>query len=361
MPLPTLMAAVQLIGHGDYDMLHYSETLSVPLPGTGEVLIRVKAAGINNTDVNTRIGWYAATVRQGTAEASEGHSPIVTGDWSGRGLTFPRIQGADVCGEIVSVGEGVAEDRIGERVIVQSCLLSRHQGRFTPWLGSEFDGGFAQFVRAPAADTYQVCCTLSDAQLAAVPCAYGTAENMLHRTGLAEGETVLVTGASGNVGLAAVQLARLRGAHVIAIVATEKSAAVEAAGAERCIARGAPLIPSLQADSIDCVIDLVGGPQWPQLLDVLHPQGRLAVSGAIAGPIVEMDLRTVYVKDLSLFGCTSQHPDVFGQLICYLEKGQLRPVVAKQYPLKEIADAQRDFLSKKRVGKIVLIPHASNS
>ena len=339
-----------------HEKLHYSESVTAPTPGPGDVLIRVRAAGINNTDINTRIGWYSASKSQSTADATGSDMAIKDGDWTGKGLAFPRIQGADVCGEIVGIGDGVARDRLGERVIVQSCLLSRRQGRFTPWLGSEYDGGFAQYVCAPAADTYPVRCDLSDAQLAAIPCAYGTAENLLGRAGLSDGETVLITGASGNVGLAACQLARLRGAQVIAIVAPEKFTAIEAAGAHRCLARDTPLMPSLEANSIDVIIDVVGGPRWPELLDVIAPQGRYAVSGAIAGPIVEMDLRKVYLKDLSLFGCTAQHPDVFGRLVRYLEAGQLKPLVARQYRLEEIVAAQEEFLAKKNVGKIVLIP-----
>jgi NADPH:quinone reductase-like Zn-dependent oxidoreductase len=356
MSIPAYMAAVQLLGHGGFDKLQYSESVRVPTPGPGEVLVRVKAAGINNTDINTRIGWYSASTIQSTSDAAESGEAIDDGDWAGKGLAFPRIQGADVCGEIVGIGEGVTRDRLGERVIVQSCLLSRCKDRFTPWLGSECDGGFAQYVCAPAADTYRVRCDLSDAELAAIPCAYGTAENLLGRVGLRDDETVLITGASGNVGLAACQLARLRGANVIAIAAPEKFAAIKAAGAHHCLARGKPLMPSLEANSIDVIIDVVGGPQWPELLDVIAPQGRYAVSGAIAGPIVAMDLRKVYLKNLSMFGCTAQHPDVFGRLVQYLEAGQLKPLVSREYRLEEIVTAQEEFLSKKHVGKIVLIP-----
>ncbi|MFO0992604.1 MAG: zinc-binding dehydrogenase [Hyphomicrobiales bacterium] len=359
MSIPVFMAAVQLLGHGGYEQLHYNESVRASTPGPGEVLIRVKAAGINNTDINTRIGWYSASKSQSTSDAIVSDEKITDGDWTGKGLAFPRIQGADVCGEIVGVGDGVARDRLGERVIVQSCLLSRRQGRFTPWLGSEYDGGFAQYVCAPAADTYRVRCDLSDAQLAAIPCAYGTAENLLGRAGLGNGEVVLITGASGNVGLAACQLARLRGAQVIAIVAPEKFTAIEAAGAHRCLARDMPLMPSLKADSIDVIIDVVGGPHWPELLDVIAPGAirrfrRHRRTDRRDGPA------QVYLKDLSLFGCTAQHPDVFGRLVCYLEAGQLKPLVAREYRLEEIVAAQEEFLSKKHVGKIVLIPPGLN-
>ena len=169
--IPETMHAVVLMGHGGPEQLVYRTDVPVPRPGAGEVLIQVRAAGVNNTDINTRTGWYAA---------SPGASSDA-GGWTGDAIVFPRIQGADVCGLVVAVGDGVAEARVGERVIVQGCLRSLGRDGREPWLGSELDGGFAQFVRTPAADTYRVDCELSDVQLAAVPCSYATAENLLHR------------------------------------------------------------------------------------------------------------------------------------------------------------------------------------
>jgi NADPH:quinone reductase-like Zn-dependent oxidoreductase len=331
------MDAVLLLGHGGPEMLEYRHDVPIPEPGPGEVLIAVRAAGVNNTDINTRVGWYAG------------------GSWAGAAVTFPRIQGADVCGEIIAAGDAVPATRIGERVIVQGCLRSLRRDGRDPWLGSEIDGGFAQFVRVPSADTYRIESDLSDAQLAAVPCSYGTAENLLHRSGVAAGERVLVTGASGGVGSAAVMLARRRGAQVVAVAGADKADAVRALGAERVIPRDADLVTSVGRESLDVVIDLVGGPGWPALLEVLRPGGRYAVSGAIGGVVVELDLRTLYLKDLTLLGCTSQDAEVFGNLIGYLERGEIVPLVARTYPLERIADAQADFVAKRHVGKLVLM------
>ena len=356
MTTPKLMSGVQLVGHGGYDKLVFSECIVTPIAGQGEVVIKVLAAGINNTDINTRIGWYSSKATASTDETIGTELSPDDGDWTGAGLTFPRIQGADVCGEIVGLGPGVAESRLGQRVIVQSCLLSLRRGEFTPWLGSERDGGFAQFVAAPSADAYHIRTKLTDAELAAVPCAFATAENLLSRAALAAGESVLITGASGNVGIAAIQLARRRGSHVTAIASAEKFDELRSVGANRCIERGAPIAEALGSNSVEVVVDVVGGPQWPELLDVLKPRGRCAVSGAIAGPIVPIDLRKVYLKDLTLYGCTSQDANVFPDLVGYIERGEIKPIVAKQYPLKDIVVAQEDFLSKKHVGKIVLIP-----
>jgi NADPH:quinone reductase-like Zn-dependent oxidoreductase len=336
------MAAMLLTGHGDYDRLAYRTDVPVPRPAAGEVLIRVGAAGVNNTDINTRLGWYAQT--QGG-----------DGGWSGA-IAFPRIQGADVCGAIVAVGDGVAGSRVGERVLVQPCLRSLRRDGRDPWLGSERDGGFAQYVAAPAADTHAVASALSDAELASFPCAYATAENLLTRAGVAAGERVLITGASGGVGSAAVQLAVRRRAEVIAVAAPAKAAACAALGATRVIARDALPADALGAGSIDVVIDVVGGAAWPGLLDVMARGGRYATSGAIAGAHVALDLRTLYLKDLTLFGCTAHGEGVFAALIGYIERREIRPLVARSFALSDLVAAQRAFAGKRHVGKLVVIP-----
>lgn len=356
--LPSVMAAVLLTGHGGFDKLEYREDVPVPIAGPGEVLIRVRAAGVNNTDINTRIGWYSKSVRTGTADAGGEAFQADDAAWTGAGLSFPRIQGADCCGHIVAVGPGVSADRIGERVIVRNMLRSYVNYRpFDCWtFGSECDGAFAQYAKAPAAEAYKVDCDWSDVGLAAVPCAYSTAEGMLHRAGVRPGEHVLVTGASGGVGSAAVQLAKRRHTQVTAIAARDKADDVLALGAARVIHRGESIVGSLGPGSVDCVIDLVAGKQWPELLEVLKRGGRYAVAGAIAGPIVELDVRTVYLKDISIFGCTFQEDAVFQNVVNYIERGEIRPVIAKTYPLKDIVKAQQDFLSKRHTGKLVLIP-----
>ncbi|MEX0302996.1 MAG: alcohol dehydrogenase family protein [Leisingera sp.] len=357
--IPSKMAAVLLTGHGGIEKLDYRTDVDVPHPGPGEVLIRVAAAGINNTDINTRIGWYSKAVDADTnAGGAAGFDSVNDDDasWSGKPLEFPRIQGADACGHIASVGEGVDASRIGERVLVRNMLRTYVDYRpYECWtFGSECDGGFAQFAIAPAQETHAVNCDWSDAELASIPCAYSTAENMLHRVGLGA-ETVLISGASGGVGSAAVQLAKRRGATVIALSSAAKADEVLALGADRVVDRNADLMKELGEGSIDVVVDLVAGPQWPSFLDVLRRGGRYTTAGAIAGPISEIDVRTLYLKDLTLMGCTFQEDEVFANLITYIEAGEIRPLVAKTYPLSEIATAQEDFLSKKHTGKLVLM------
>jgi NADPH:quinone reductase-like Zn-dependent oxidoreductase len=356
--VPTTMAAVLLTGHGGLDRLEYRTDVPVPRPEEGEVLIQVAAAGINNTDINTRIGWYSKSVGQDTGTGGAiGFETVNDTDasWSGKPMEFPRIQGADCCGDIVSVGPDVPPSRVGERVLVRNMLRSYVEYRpYECWtFGSECDGGFAQFAVAPARETYRVVCDWSDVELASIPCAYSTAENMLHRVRLGA-ETVVITGASGGVGSAAVQLAKRRGATVIGLCSSAKADEVRALGADQAVDRSADLVAALGEGSIDVVVDLVGGEQWPAFLDILRRGGRYVTAGAIAGPIAQIDLRTLYLKDLTLLGCTFQEDEVFENLVSYIEAGDIRPHVAKVFPLREIGRAQEEFLSKAYTGKLVL-------
>jgi NADPH:quinone reductase-like Zn-dependent oxidoreductase len=351
--LPTTMRAAMLTGHGGPEVLVVRDDVPVPGPGPDEVLIRVAAAGVNNTDINTRVGWYAKSVRSAT---KDGEAPPDEGGWAG-GIDFPRIQGADACGHVVAVGERVSPQRIGERVIVATMQQDPHGAPFaTVTLGSEMDGAFAEYMVARSTETHAIDSSWSDVELASVPCAMSTAENMLRRAQVVAGDRVLVTGASGGVGTAAVQLAAARGAHVVGVASSGKAEALSLAGASLVVARDARLVEALGSESVDVVLDVVGGTGWPQLLDVLRRSGRYVGSGAIAGPIVELDLRTLYLKDITLFGATYQQPDVLPGVIGLIEQGRVRPMVHAVYPLSEIHAAQAAFLAKDFVGKLVLIP-----
>lgn len=353
MTLAETMCGVVLTGHGGLDKLEWREDLPVPSPAPGEVLIRVGAAAVNNTDVNTRTGWYSKTVRGDTAAGAAGgyDSDAGDGSWSGAALRFPLIQGADCCGEIVAVGEGVAESRIGERVLVRPMHrpAGAEGGYQLATFGSERDGGFAEYATAQAKDAIAVNSNLSDVELASFPCAFSTAEGMIQRAGLGAGR-VLITGASGGVGSAAIQLSKRRGAHVTALTSPGKGEALTALGADEVLDRDGPL----PERSFDVVLDLVGGPRWEEVIGALRNGGSYVTSGAIAGPIVELDLRTLYLRDLSLLGSTYQPDSVFTDLVSYIEAGEIRPALAEVYPLKELRSAQEAFLTKSHVGKIGL-------
>ncbi|MEH6631756.1 MAG: zinc-binding dehydrogenase [Halopseudomonas aestusnigri] len=353
MALPETMSGVQLTRHGGPETLVWSDDIPVRKPGAGEVLVRVRAAGVNNTDINTRIGWYSSAVTNSTADVDP-DAEIENGGWSGA-LPFPVIQGGDICGEIVALGDGVKGFEIGMRITsatVQAIPTADEPTKFVT-LGSEYDGAFAQYCTLPADQVFDVSTSpLSDQEIAALPCAFGTAMGLLTRAHVSAGDRVLITGASGGVGMAAVQLAKLRGAKITGIASPAKQADVLAAGANDVIARGD--IP--QAQSYNVVIDLVGGHDWPHFINALKPSGRYAVSGAIAGPIVAADLRTIYLNDLTLLGSTYQPKEVFAELVELINQGQIKPLISKTYPLSDIATAQEDFISKQYPGKLVLIP-----
>ncbi|MDX1818184.1 MAG: alcohol dehydrogenase family protein [Marinobacter sp.] len=358
-PNRPVMKAVVTVGNGGYDKLHYCD-VPVPEPGPGEVLLRVLAAGVNNTEINTRIGWYSSSVEGGTEQLSQSSdaSDIEDGGWN-ETTPFPLIQGTDCCGEVVAMGDGVDVPAIGTRVLVRACMRVHGFGSLDNlWMASDFDGAFAQYVKVPASEVFEVDCDWSSAELATIPCAYGTAENMLHRARVGASDRVLVTGASGGVGSAVVQLAKRRGARVIAIAGASKADAVRSLGADEVIPRGADLSRELPPDSVDVVIDNVAGDQFGTLLKLMARGGRYASSGAIAGPITTMDMRDFYLKDLTLIGCTAWDEPVFPNLIEYIEKGEIRPLVAKTFRLDEIAVAQEDFLKKTHVGNFVLLPPA---
>ncbi len=351
------MKAVVTACNGGYDKLECRE-VKIPVLESGEVLLQVLAAGVNNTEINTRIGWYSSSITTSTENATEKQMASIDTDGGWNETTpFPFIQGTDCCGRIVEVAPGGDESSIGSRVIVRACMRKfDFQSMENIWMGSDFDGAFAQYVKVPASEVFVVDCNWSDAELGTIPCSYGTAENMVHRGKVSKGEHILVTGASGGVGSAVVQLAKRRGAIVTAIVSASKVEQVLDIGADRVIKRGENILEHLGEESFDIVIDNVAGPSFGDLIKLLKRNGRYVSSGAIGGPIVTFDMRDFYLKDLRLIGCTAWDEPVFPNLVSYIENGEIKPLVAKIFPLEQIADAQKEFLEKKHVGNFVLIP-----
>ncbi|MEO0497383.1 MAG: alcohol dehydrogenase family protein [Pseudomonadota bacterium] len=360
MTLPNTMRAMVTMGHGDLDQMVFHEDWPRPEPSEGEVLVRVRACGLNNTDVNTRSGWYSKSVSEATTGGAFAEVGQDDPTWGGAPVSFPRIQGADVCGEIVAVGQGVDPDRIGERIISDNWLRDAddplNKNKCT-YYGSERDGGFAEYTVLPSANAVAIQSDYSDAELATFSCSYSTAEGMLTRAGVGPDDTVLVTGASGGVGGAVVQLAKRRGARVIAMAAEAKHPDVAKFGPDRLIGRAPNDLKVLLAgESVTVVADIVGGAFWPNLIDVLERGGRYTCSGAIAGPMVELDLRTFYLNDLTFFGSTIIDPQVMTNLVSYIEAGELKPALAATYPLQELHDAQAAFIEKRHTGNIVVLP-----
>ncbi|MEM8597721.1 MAG: alcohol dehydrogenase family protein [Pseudomonadota bacterium] len=358
------MKAMVLVGHGGLDQLVWREDYPKPVAGPGDVLIRVAACGLNNTDVNTRTGWYSKGVTSGTTGSADAAVSDEDPTWGGRPIQLPRIQGADVVGIVEAVGEGADPALLGRRVMVETWLRDPEAPEDldrTGYYGSERDGGFAQWTTVPAENAHPIESPLSDAELATFPTAYVTAENMLDRAEVGAGDRVLITGASGGVGSALIQLANRRRATTIAMASPAKLAQVRAVGAHHVLPRApddlrAALKAETGQDHVSVVADVVGGDGFGDLIEVLMRGGRYTVAGAIAGPIVSLDLRTLYLRDLVFTGATVVPKGTFARLVAHIERGEVRPLLAATYPLAGLHQAQTAFMAKEHVGNIVVLP-----
>ncbi|MDA0704993.1 MAG: zinc-binding dehydrogenase [Proteobacteria bacterium] len=355
MAIPKSMKAVLTRGHGGVEMLDYCE-VPTPAPGRDEVLVEVSACGLNNTDIWNREGKYG-TDRDPAAVTGAGRAP-------GR---FPVIQGADVAGRIVAVGEGVDAARIGDRVICNFVHYAPNPNEmgFAASLGSPGRaGGYAQYTVVRTENAYGYDGPLSDAELATFPCAYITAEHMLEAAGVEAGQLVLVTGASGGVGSALIQLVNARGAEAIA--ATSARWAEDVAGLKpRAVVlrdgkNGRDFYDQVREAAggagVHVVADIVGGPHFTDCLALLRKGGCYVSAGAIAGPVVPFDLRTMYLNYLRLVGVSIGYARHFDAVMGHIEAGRVKPLLAASYPLSEIRAAQEKFMSKDFFGNIVVLP-----
>lgn len=351
--IPSTMKAVVLTGHGGLDKLEYKD-FPVPKVDRNEVLIEVHACGMNNTDVWVREGAY------GTDE-----DPDAVASWR-RGrptLTFPRIQGTDTVGRIVKTGAGVNPSRLGERVMVDFSIYNTETDSLADidYIGHGRDGGYAEYCAVPAENAHVTNTDLSDAELATFCCAYLTAEHMLDRARVDAGERVLITGAAGGVGGALIQLCRARGAIPYAVTSSSKVETVRTLGAEDLVLRDdgsffENVKTMMQGEEIDVVADVVAGSLFKDLINLLRPEGRYTTAGAFAGPVVELDLRTVYLKHLEIHGSSQGTRQAFARLVRYIETGKVTPNLHATYRLSEFHQAQTEFMSKSYIGKLVVMP-----
>jgi len=358
------MRAMVLTGHGDLDKLEYHTDWPVPQCGDEEILIRVGACGINNTDVNTRTGWYSKGVVEQTTGLASQSAEDTDAAWGGTSISFPRIQGADVVGVVVAAGAAADPALIGQRVLVDTWLRDwndPHNLERSGYFGSECDGGFAEYTSVDRHQVHAVQSDLDDVELATFATAYVTAENMLNRASVEGGDVVLIPGASGGVGSALVQLAARRGATTVAMASRDKHEQMLALNATALLDRNPVDLPqalqqSIGRNSVSVVADVVGGSDWNAYIDVLERGGRYTCAGAIAGPIVNFDLRTFYLRDLSMFGATVVPAGVFADLVTYIERGEIQALLGGVFSLADLKVAQQAFLDKKHVGNIVVVP-----
>ena len=354
MTIPETMQAVLLTGHGAMDKLEFVEDYPVPVAADDEVLIEVRACGMNNTDVWVRKGAYG-----------KDDDPDAVSSWrrDGDTLTFPRIQGADIVGRIAAVGKDIDDSRIGERVMVDFSIYNTETDSLADidYIGHGRDGGYAEYCAVPADHAYAVSISMSDAELATFCCAYLTAEHMLNRAAVKAGERVLVTGASGGVGGALVQLCRIRGAIPYAVTSQGKETQVKNLGAEAVITRDQGnfvqrVRAAMNKQPIDVVADVVAGAMFNDLITLLRPEGRYTTAGAFAGGMVELDLRTVYLKHLQIHGSSQGSRAAFKDLLSYINDGRLSANLDASFKLSDFHHAQQVFMQKNHIGKLVVIP-----
>lgn len=349
MGVPETMRAVLIAEHGGPEVLQMAE-VAVPAPRAREVLVQVSAVALNNTDLWTREGAYG---RPGDPQALSG--------WRGP-IDFPRIQGADVAGRVVAVGADVNESLVGRRVVVDPAVYDTDGPDANPvgLMGSERDGGYAEYVTARVERVHDMTnSSLTDDQLAALPTAYGTALGMIERGRMQKGETALISGASGGVGLAAVQIARARGARVIAISSGSKIDAVREAGAHEVVDRArdaAEQIRTAVPEGIDVALDVVAGDLVSEGLPLLREGGRWVVAGALGGYRVTFDVRRLYLHNAQVIGSAMHTPTHFHLLMDLARRAEIQPVIAATFHLDQAAQAQEELTRRGHVGKIVMHP-----
>ena len=347
--MTTTMRAVRIHEHGGPEVLRYEEGVPVPEPGPGEALAKVKACALNYLDI-----------------------------WVRRGLPgippkLPHIPGSDVAGVVEKLGEGVEGFRPGERVVVNpslSCGRCEYCRRGEDplcdeyhILGEHVDGGYAEFVKVPARNLMRIPEGFAWEEAAAAPLVYQTAwRALITRAQLRPGETVLVLGASGGVGTACVQIAKLVGARVIAVAGSdEKLQRLRELGADEGINHatadfGTEAWKLTNKRGVDVVVDSVGEATWERSLRALAKDGRLVTYGATSGPKPPTDVRLVFWRQLRIIGTTMGNHHEFTRVMELVWQRKLRPVIDRVFPLQEAAEAQRRMEAREHLGKIVLVP-----
>jgi NADPH:quinone reductase-like Zn-dependent oxidoreductase len=350
------MKAIVVRTHGDLEHLEHTD-VDDPTPGPGEVLVEVRASGLNHLDV-----W----VRRGVP-----------------GYTFPLplIPGNDVAGVVTGLGAGVEETgslTVGDEVLLApavscgwcaACASGRdHRCREYEILGEHRDGGWAEQIVVPRANVLPKPANLSFAEAASLPLTFLTAWHMLtDRAALRPGETVLIQAAGSGVSSAGIQIAKLWGATVIATAGSE-------AKLTRATDLGADHVVNYKDDDVakrvreitagrgaDVVFDHVGVDTWKSSTRALGWHGRLVICGATTGTQVELNLGHLFFKSQSLLGSTMGSRGELIELLGHVEAGRLRPVVDRTLPLSEAREAQRLLEAREIFGKVVLVPDSNTT
>ena len=339
------MKAVRFHATGGPEVLSYEEA-PVPSPRPDEALVRVEACAVNRIDVWARSGRYK--------------TPL------------PHILGTDIAGVVESKGPDAGEVQIGSQVVVYpvisdgTCAYCR-QGSPNRCLSRGFvgvatDGGYAEFVKVPTANLISSH-GVDPKVAAAVPVDFGTAwSGLVSRARVGPGDTVLVWGAAGGLGHAAVQIAKLLGATVIAAVGDDKkSQFVRSLGADHVVNHRSQEVVSAVRSFTDglgasVVFDHVGGDTWGQSIDCLARGGRMVTLGLTSGPKSEVDVRRVYSDELAIPGTYAQSKADIEKVLALASDGQLKPSVHKCLPLSAATAAHYVLESRDVQGKVILTP-----
>lgn len=343
------MKAVQVTGYGDVDKLEIVH-VDTPEPKEHEVLVQVKACGINNTEIWMREGAYGDGSKSG---------------WRAEGVQFPRIPGSDITGVVVKVGNCVDESMIGKNVVLFPFTSSGDEGfehisEDMSFIGSEYDGGYAQYVVWPANLCFDM--PLNSYIDSAVFSVSGlTAWHMVAQIQVNPNETIMVTGANGGVGSFNVQIAsKVFGAKVIAIVGDlSLESELKALGATHVLSYKsenlAEEIIEANGGKIDSVLDVVGDALFSTSMKVLKKGGKFCTSGSAGGQKTELDFRVLYLNHITLFGSVLGTKNEFKQLLKAISNKKIKPVIDCTYPLEKARDAQQYFKKAGKLGKVVLI------
>lgn len=344
------MKAVQVTGYGDIDKLELVE-VAIPELKANQVLVKVKACAINNTEIWMREGAYGRDSKSG---------------WRPEGVQFPRTPGSDIAGQIVKVGKDVDTSMLEKNVVLFPFTSSGEEGHEhiaedMSFIGSEYDGGYAEYVVWEVDLCYPM--PLATYTESAVFSVSGlTAWHMVEQLQVQPGETIMVTGANGGVGSLNVQIAsQVFGAKVIAIVGDlGGEARLKELGATHVLTyKSADLakeILEVNGGPIDSVLDVVGDALFATSLEVLKKGGKFCISGSAGGQITELDFRTLYLKHITMYGSVLGTREEYKHLLAAVSAGKIKPVIDRTFPLSEAREAQLYFKKAGKIGKVVLLP-----
>lgn len=340
------MRAVIFKKHGGTEELEEAY-IPVPEPGKRDVLVKVHASSVNHLDL-----WNLAGM-------------------PGVRVTMPHIPGCDVSGEVVGKGAKAHGIPLGTHVIVApgiSCGKCRYCAN--GWdslcpryqiLGFQINGGFAEYVKVPARNIIPVNKRLSMEEWAGVPLVFMTAWHMLMtRGGLKKKESVLIHAAGSGIGSAAIQIAKLLRCRVMTTVGSaEKAALAKSLGPDAVINYSekdfaAEVFKWTGGEGVDVVFEHIGGETFAKSIACLKKTGRLLTCGATAGRSVSVDLRFLFMKQLSIFGSYMGGIPELQRIVRRMKDGRLRPVIDKVYPLRQARQALKRMSDRENFGKIIV-------